>query len=319
METCTFIDNENNYSRRMLMHRNFKVPKLTRVMAHKQPIYGLCALDDHSLFVSGANDKQIKVWQGTDTIFSQGFESEIRAICSNSRFLHTGVARAPISEMMIAISLKTQKTLFFEYESRSIQWSFETAGVVWSSMFIGLDTFLCGDTAGFVYIIDWKKKLVNKTQAHIESIRTLAFHPVTQNIILGSQDGAISTMEIHTKAVTHSRKLPQGILQLTYSPTTKTIYGSFGEGQIIELTEDLRVLYQWQSHFSKIRAMIAHPTQNLLITGGDQGIIRIWALEQKENIESLKLGKYEIWNLILLNDHTLIACDYSGDIFIIEF
>lgn len=97
------------------------------------------------------------------------------------------------------------------------------------------------------------------------------------------------------------------------------IYGSFGEGQIIELTEDLRVLYQWQSHISKIRAMIAHPTLPLLITGSDQGIIRNWELEQKENTESLKLGKYEVWNLCLIDDNTLIACDYSGDIFLIEF
>jgi WD40 repeat protein len=301
----------------MVNHAMTEDWNIKRILAHKQPIYALAKLSEEE-FISGANDKQLKYWSMDKLIFSVEFESEIRSITTTGECIHEK-QNTRMKNRIIAISFKDQNTVFFDVENKQVTWVFETDGTVWTSFFLDENTLICGDTNGIIYIARYNNKSIERIDTKIESIRSMTYKPKSNHLVAGSQTGDIVSLNLQTKQIVASRNLGLPVLQLTFSPSNEMLYASVGNGQIYEIDSDFMVISQYQSQNSKVRALITHPKHPYIFTGGDRGVFQIWDIENiQQSTASLQLGKYEIWNIILLESFTVVAADWAGDLFILK-
>jgi len=312
---------------------------------HEDDINCLAFLPNGKAVVSGSDDFQIKVWstnKGTLKSTISGHTGSINcfAINTKSSLLISGsedrtirgwnltqfknyqlngstapvLALASIPKTPYVISAGKEKTIrIWSIDKARMEEALDskTSGVLSLAVNAEGSKFASGGLDGSVTLweIDIDKFTFTKVatcKKHGEQVSALKFTKNGSNIVSGSADQTIKVWDLSLKKELREKKHPGIISSLDISPDDLTIItGTKFSGLYAWEFSTLKELKSFQGHEGEV-TVVRITTSNKVVSGCQDGTIKIWDLKAGTLIRSLNLHEKAVLSLELDTDHSKI-------------
>ncbi|HEV3084651.1 MAG TPA: sigma-70 family RNA polymerase sigma factor [Gemmataceae bacterium] len=154
-------------------------------------------------------------------------------------------------------------------------------------------------------------RLLHTLQAHQHYVQAVAFHPDGKTLATGGLDGDVKYWNIETGELRKMFKASQnvGVESLTFSPDGKTL-ASAGLAVRLWESESGRPRFNLEGHIGATNALAFTPDCRTIVTGGDDGTIKLWDVARRSVRQELETGPSSVKALAVSpNGGTLAAID----------
>ncbi|RMD76821.1 MAG: hypothetical protein D6820_12195, partial [Lentisphaerae bacterium] len=170
---------------------------------------------------------------------------------------------------------------------------------------------------GEILFFDLKTGKLDRTiRASSRPIWCAAFTPDKRFLATGDISGELRLFDLESAQV-HSRvSLPRGLRSLHIPERLPSclLAGSY-DGELIMLSiPQLKIIRRIKAHTYSIRSITTNPDATLLVTAGDEGIIRCWRLPELTPVSTLKGHQSIISGVTFISNNALISASFDGTI-----
>lgn len=188
----------------------------------------------------------------------------------------------------------------------------QTPGVIYTACVLPRENILLvGNANGGIHVINLaQKQEVKYLLAHRNGVfRLKVSTDGTQFYALGG-DGVFSVWDAHHFKCIFQANLAQGKLRdIALHPNGQQIALACGDGFIrILSSETFQVMDAWQAHESSVNAVVYHPEENILISGGKDAHLNVWDLQAPGTaICKIPAHNYAIYSIVFHPDTKIFA------------
>jgi WD40 repeat protein len=180
------------------------------------------------------------------------------------------------------------------------------------SLVVAKDKLWFGLSSGDIHVVDLVKKAeVKFYQQHKKSVFSLVHVPQKNLIIAGDADGNLSIWNDENLSLLLFLPLDCGKIRKINVKSDGTLFVVHGKDEKIRIFET--------EHFNEIVTLPGHEngancsvfsetTENQLISGGKDGLLKVWDWKKEKLIQTIPAHNYAIYDLKTSDDHqTLIS------------
>jgi len=293
-------DKKNNWGNNEQYDYSLDIPIQT-IYSNKDginrlPIWDIDFSSDGKYLVFGGNEKSLKIWVKTDTIFTefQNIPNCHYDDITDIDFSSNGIYLASAGDDGIINIWHKEKEGFIKFQTIKSD-SKEIKCISFSSD----DKFLiAGDSEG--KLISWKFENYNfvKIQTikeHSDKINSISFSPNCNYLITGSADKTLIFWKLENNKLTKKDLLSQHkdkVTDVSFSQDGDFLTSVGLDGLIIiwKLENDEFSFYQKiDNNLFKINSLAFHPNGELLASAGEDNYIKIWKIQNSKIIEFQKI------------------------------
>ena len=158
-----------------------------------------------------------------------------------------------------------------------------------------------GHSNGELSVIDIPSRtFVKRYQLGSPGLFAICF--IGEEVYVGGGDGKVSVWDINSLEFKRVYTLSDSKVRRII-PSERGVYCSFSNGEIEEL--DLvygNRLAKWKAHSDGVFALAKHPNKPVLFTGGKDGMLRGWNLQNQEMVFEFPAHESTIYDIVFLQD-----------------
>jgi len=257
--------------------------KLMRVISgHLGWVRSVAVDSSNEWFATGSADRTIKVWDlasGTLRITLTGHISTVRAICVSER--HPYLFSAGEDRMVKCWDLEYNKVIRHYHGHLS--------GIYCAALHPTLDILITGGRDSTARVWDIRTKAaIHVLSSHTNTVMSLATQGTEPQLVTGSMDTTIKFWDIAagkcSATLTHHKKAPRSLLMhpkeysMVSAAADNIKHWKFPEGHFIK---------NFFGHRAIVNAMAVN-TDNVLVTGADNGSMCFWDWKSGYNFQQLE-------------------------------
>jgi WD40 repeat protein/transcriptional regulator with XRE-family HTH domain len=278
------------------------------LQAHDGWIRSMTFSTDGTLLVTGSDDETVRVWDvQTGT-------------CQNILRGHVGmiwcVALSPDGTRLVTGGDDETVRVWDVQTGACLHVLHGHTGTILSLAFHPTaNLFASGDEEGHINI--WNTSSghdCNTLQVHTRRAASLAFNPEGTRLACGSYDGTVEVWQFEVGSLPRRLRTLQGhslwVSAVTFGPGGLLASTSYNGNVRLWNVEKGRCLSTFQGYSSVISALAFSPDGHMLVHGDDNGILKIWQIDQAGQsrcLNTFRGHKGRIWSVAFSPDGRFFA------------
>lgn len=187
----------------------------------------------------------------------------------------------------------------------------------------GVGTYFTGGFSGVVYELN-SKRVSRKSDASFGLIRSLTLLPSIHAVLVGSDDGSLSALDLDTFVATRLLHVDSAIFAIARTDSDQVALGlAKGEVRIVEIQRSpaqagfsTRVLGGLKTHDGSVFGLSANRTE--VVACGAEGKV-VWVARRNITAaSSITIGKETLWSIVPGASGQLFIAANSGDIHLLK-
>ncbi|MDJ0599433.1 MAG: NB-ARC domain-containing protein [Crocosphaera sp.] len=299
---------------------------------HELRVWSVAFAPDSKILATGGGDGTVKFWDVSNI-------ENIQEIENNRRKL-TGEVRAitfnPVNKKTIAVAHGINTLSLYNIEENIIcelkHSNYSDDYRVWSLTFDAQgDYFASGSEDGTIKL--WRaesgdevkcfqinpensppqKDKTKKNNQKKVKVQSLAFNPNTKILVSGSDDNTIRFWDVETgQCLKTESEHKNRVWSVAFSSDGK-ILASGSDDRSVKIwdSDQMKCLYTWQGRGRRLLSFAFHPCDsNQIVSGGEDGIVRVWNIETETEDTKLKLKDKHtgrVWSVAFSSDGKILA------------
>jgi len=187
----------------------------------------------------------------------------------------------------------------------------------------GLGTYFTGGFSGIVYELT-AKRVARKSDASFGLIRSLILLPSIRAVLVGSDDGSLSALDLDTFAATRLLHVDSAIFAIARMDSDQISLGlANGEVRIVEVQRSpaqagfsTRALATLKTHDGGVFGLSANRTE--IVACGAEGKV-VWIARNSVSVSAtVTIGKETLWCIAPGASAQLFVAANSGDVYLLK-